>query len=134
MAYPLPAIPFNEDRATIENEKGRIVQAASRQPLSGLYTAGWIKRGPTGVIGTNKTDAQETVTCMMEDLRAGRVLTPPKPQIEAVAKLVEERQPQFISYGDWSVIDAEEVARGQESGRPRVKFTSTAAMLAVLGR
>lgn len=131
---PLPAIPFNEDRAIIENEKGRIVEAASRQPLSGLYTAGWIKRGPIGVIGTNKTDAQETVTCMMADLQVGRVLTPAKPQIEAVAKLIEERQPQFISYGDWSVIDAEEVGRGQESGRPRVKFTSIAAMLAVLGR
>lgn len=71
---------------------------------------------------------------MMEDLRAGRVLTPSRPQIEAVAKLIEERQPRFLSYGDWPVIDAEELARGQESGRPRSKLTSTAAMLAVLGR
>ena len=130
----LPGIPFNENWGTIENEKGRIVEGASRQPLSGLYTAGWIKRGPTGVIGTNKKDARETVVCMMEDLQAERMLTPAKPQREAAEELVKQRQPQFISYDDWSVLDAEEVARGQESGRPRVKFTSVAEMLTVLGR
>ncbi len=131
---PPEGIPFNDDWATIEHERGRIVAADTRQPLPGLYTAGWIKRGPVGVIGTNKKDAQETVACMVQDLQAGRVLAPAKPQVEAATKLIKERQPQFISYDDWTVIDAEEVARGQESGRPRVKFTSIAQMLAVLGR
>jgi len=130
----LPAIPFNESWGTIENKKGRIINPDTNQPQKGLYTAGWIKRGPTGVIGTNKTDAQETVNCMMEDLQADGVFTPSKPQVEAAAELIGERQPQFISYSDWLLIDAEEIARGKEAGRPRVKFTSVEEMLAVLGR
>ena len=131
---PIPAIPFNESWGTIENEQGRIVDADTRQPQKGLYTAGWIKRGPTGVIGTNKTDAQETVKCMVEDLHAESILHPGQPQMKAARGLIRERQPQFVSYDDWLVIDREEIARGQTDGRPRVKFTSVEEMLAVLGR
>lgn len=131
---PLPGIPFNESSGTIENERGRIVDGETRLPQQGLYTAGWIKRGPTGVIGTNKKDAQETVNCMMEDLQAGRFFTPAKPQVEAARDLIKARQPQFISYDDWSSIDAEEIARGKKVGRPRVKFTRVQEMLKVLGR
>lgn len=131
---PLPDIPFNESKGAIDNENGRIVSSDSREPLVGLYAVGWIKRGPTGVIGTNKTDAKETVTCMIEDLHQTKHLTPDHPETEAASDLVTARQPQFISYDDWLVIDEAEAAKGQESDRPRVKFTDVEDMLAVLGR
>jgi ferredoxin--NADP+ reductase len=131
---PLPGIPFNDSWGTIANNKGRIVSDESSEPLPGLYTAGWIKRGPTGVIGTNKVDAQETVSCMIEDVRNGLIADPEAPGIEVAANLVRDRQPDLVDYNDWSVIDAEELARGEKSNRPRVKLTSVEEMLALLGR
>jgi ferredoxin--NADP+ reductase len=96
--------------------------------------AGWIKRGPTGVIGTNKPDAAETVACMLEDLGRGRVLAPSEPDSGAALALVRQRQPQYVSWPDWQRLDALEVARGRASGRPRAKFTRVEEMLAALGR
>jgi len=130
---PLPEVPFHESWGTIDNDKGR-VQTAEGEQLSGLYTAGWIKRGPTGVIGTNKTDAQETVQCMVEDLAAGKILQPDDASREAVDALVRERQPEAISFEDWKRIDAKEIENGEAQNRPRVKFTNVADMLAVLKR
>ena len=100
----------------------------------GEYTAGWIKRGPTGVIGTNKPDAAETVACMVEDLAADRYLHPAAPARDAVERLVRERQPRCFSYQDWLKLNELEVQRGKETGRPRVKFTKIEDMLAALGR
>jgi ferredoxin--NADP+ reductase len=131
---PLSEVPFNESWGTIANDKGRVVSAESSEPMTGLYTAGWIKRGPSGVIGTNKVDAQETVNCMVEDLSNGLIADPEAPAIDAAADLIRERQPDFVNYDDWSAIDAEELARGEKTGQPRVKFTSVKEMLAVLGR
>ena len=104
------------------------------QQVTGLYTAGWIKRGPTGVIGTNKTCAQETVNMMVEDLQAGNILNPEKPAVSEAAALISERVPDSISYADWQKIDEVELSRGEAEGRPRVKFTSVAEVLAELGR
>jgi ferredoxin--NADP+ reductase len=86
------------------------------------------------VIGTNKPDALETVTCMMEDLANGIYLNPAQPEVEAAKKLVQERQPNYFSYDDWLKLDEIEVAKGQALGRPRLKFTSIEAMRAALGR
>lgn len=130
---PLPEVPFHENWGTIDNDKGR-VQTADGEQVTGLYTAGWIKRGPTGVIGTNKTDAQETVQCMVEDLAVGKILEPADASREAVDALVRGRQPEAISYDDWKRIDAKEIEHGEAQKRPRVKFTNVADMLAVLGR
>lgn len=129
---PLPEIPFNDSWGTIANEEGRIVD--NGEPVTGLYTAGWIKRGPTGVIGTNKTCAQQTVNHMVEDLKAGKILSPEHPDIDAAEKLVKTKAPNAISYGEWQKIDAVETSRGEAAGRPRVKFTSREAVLAELGR
>jgi ferredoxin--NADP+ reductase len=96
--------------------------------------AGWIKRGPTGVIGTNKPDAAETVACMMEDHGQDRVLAPSAPGAGAVEQLVRERQTECVSYDDWRRLDELEIARGRPHGRPRVKFTRVKDMLAALGR
>jgi ferredoxin--NADP+ reductase len=131
---PLPGVPFNDKWGVILNDKGRVLDAESKQPVVGEYTAGWIKRGPTGVIGTNKPDAAETVACMMEDLAAGRHLRPAAASRDAVDRLVRERQPRCFSYEDWLRLNELEVQRGKETGRPRVKFTRIEDMLAALGR
>jgi len=131
---PLPGVPFNEKYGVILNEKGRVLDPETKEPRTGLYAAGWIKRGPTGVIGTNKPDAAETVAKMREDLENGRILAPDHPQAEAVDALVRERQPYAFSYADWRKLNEIEVARGRAAGRPRVKFTRVEEMLAALGR
>jgi ferredoxin--NADP+ reductase len=127
---PLPDVPFNDSWGTIANEGGRVVDD-SGQPVAGLYTAGWIKRGPSGVIGTNKTCAQETVGHMVADLAAGSMFTPESPSAEAALAMIEARQPDFVSFPDWKKIDEAEVTKGQAEDRPRVKFTQVAEMLAV---
>jgi ferredoxin--NADP+ reductase len=131
---PVPGVPFNDDWGVILNEKGRVLDQETKRPRVGEYTAGWIKRGPSGVIGTNKPDAAETVACMMEDLKAAAVLQPEAPQAPAADRLVRERQPRCVSYADWLRLDEIECARGREAGRPRVKFTRLDEMLVALGR
>ncbi len=131
---PLPGLPFHERWGVIWNKKGRVIDPETDQPLTGLYCAGWIKRGATGVIGTNKPDALETVTCMLEDVEAGRVLDPEASEPEAAERLVRERQPDFVSFEDWKIIDRLEIERGKAVGRPRVKFTSVEEMLEALRR
>ena len=131
---PLPGVPFHEKWGVILNEKGRVLEPESKKPVTGLYTAGWIKRGPSGVIGTNKPDALETVNCMMEDLANGSTLEPSEPDPAAAETLVRERKPNFVSWKDWQKLDGIEVGKGKEEGRPRVKFTTVEDMLAALGR
>lgn len=131
---PLPDVPFNDSWGVILNQKGRVILPDTQEAVVGEYTGGWIKRGPTGVIGTNKPDAAETVDCMLEDLAEGRILSPSEPEPAAVEKLIRERQPNYFSYADWLRLDELEIERGQASGRPRVKFTTVETMLAALGR
>ena len=131
---PLPGVPFNDSWGVILNDKGRVLDPDTKQPIVGEYTAGWIKRGPTGVIGTNKPDAAETVECMFEDLTRGAVLEPTRPEAAAAETLVRQRQPNFFSYADWLKLDAIEVSRGRAQGRPRVKLTRLDEILSALGR
>jgi ferredoxin--NADP+ reductase len=135
---PLPGVPFDERRGVIPNEAGRIVHADSGQRQTGEYVVGWIKRGPSGVIGTNKKDAQETVDAILADLGAAassngtsRVLAPATPDAEALERLLRERQPDVVTYEGWSSIDRHERALGERSGRPRVKLTRIEEMLRV---
>jgi ferredoxin--NADP+ reductase len=130
---PLADVPFDEAGGVILNDRGRVIDPATKRPRVGEYAAGWIKRGPTGVIGTNKPDAAETVAGMIEDLAQGRILAPPAPAAEAAEQMVRERQTQYVSYADWRMLDELEVARGRPD-RPRVKFTRVKEMLAALGR
>jgi ferredoxin--NADP+ reductase len=114
LGVELPGLPFDARSGTIPNQGGRI------EP--GVYCAGWIKRGPTGVIGTNKKDATETVELLLEDVAAGRL--PPKPDASAAAvdSLLAERGVQVVEYGGWTAIDEAERAAGEKAGRPRVKL------------
>jgi ferredoxin--NADP+ reductase len=130
----LPGIPFHERWGVIPNDKGRVLDAGSDQPVTGLYATGWIKRGPSGVIGTNKPDSVETVTSMLADLARGSHLLPAEPDLRAAEALVVARQPLAITYADWRRLDALECSGGQACGRPRLKFVAIEEMMDALGR
>jgi ferredoxin--NADP+ reductase len=131
---PLPGVPFNKSWGVIFNEEGRIVDPETGKPIVGEYTAGWIKRGPSGVIGTNKPDALETVEKMMEDLNAGIYLHPSRKDAADALEMVKERKPDFFSFQDWEKLDQIEVARGEAQNRPRVKFTTVKEMMEAVGK
>ena len=130
---PVPDLPFDETAAVVPNDAGRVIDPATGRAVAGAYVAGWIKRGPNGFIGTNKSCAMQTVAALVDDLNAGR-LDAPVGRPAALAKLVRERQPDVVDAAGWRAIDAAEIARGQAQGRPRVKFTSTEEMLAAARR
>jgi ferredoxin/flavodoxin---NADP+ reductase len=123
-------LPFDDIAGLVPNNGGRVVQSESGQPVRGAYVAGWIKRGPTGFIGTNKSCALQTVQQLVDDFNAGW-LSDPIGKPSALDKLVRERQPAVVDAAGWRAIDAAEVARGNLSGRPRNKFTSITDMLDV---
>ena len=125
---PLADIPFDESRGTLPNDGGRVLDGSGR-PIPGVYCAGWIKRGPTGVIGTNKKDATETVQLLLEDAREGRLLRSDASSKDIV-ELLAERDEEAVLYAGWEAIDAVERASGAEHGRPRVKLCSWDALLA----
>ncbi|MDX1413846.1 MAG: FAD-dependent oxidoreductase [Candidatus Promineifilaceae bacterium] len=131
---PLPEIPFNDSWGVILNDEGRVIDSDSGQPVTGLYTAGWIKRGPSGVIGTNKPDALETVEKMMVDLAEGRILNPATPDAAAAEETIRSQQPRYFTFADWEILDAIEVEKGLALGRPRVKFTTVESMLEATGK
>ena len=129
---PLPDVPFNEGSGTMPNDGGRVLDEAG-EPIHGLYCAGWIKRGPTGVIGTNKKDATETVGLLLEDAREGR-LERTDASADAIVDLLVERGARPVLYAGWEAIDALERSRGEPHGRPRVKLCSWDELLAAAGR
>jgi ferredoxin--NADP+ reductase len=118
----LPGVPFDDRSATIANEGGRVGD--------GVYCAGWIKRGPTGVIGTNKKDATETVELLLEDVASGRLQPKPEATADAVDALLAERSVRVVEYAGWTAIDEAERGAGEKSGRPRVKLCSWDELLA----
>ena len=122
----IPGVPFHESSGTIPNVDGRVVDE-SGVPIPGLYCAGWIKRGPTGVIGTNKKDATETVEQLLEDARAGSL--PPRGD-GTIDVLLGERGVEVVMYTGWEAIDAVERSRGEPQGRPRVKLCAWDELLA----
>ncbi len=119
----LPEVPFDEDRGTIRNEGGRVVDEDG-EVVPGVYAAGWIKRGPTGVIGTNKKDATETVELLLEDAAAGRIERRAGATAEAADALLAERGAQTVLYEGWSSIDQVERSAGEPHGRPRAKLVT----------
>lgn len=130
---PVPGLPFDQTAAVVPNDDGRVVDPATGRAVTGAYVTGWIKRGPTGFIGTNKSCAMQTVAALVDDFNAG-LLQGPTGRPAALAKLVRDRQPDVVDAAGWRAIDAAEVARGEDQGRPRVKFTSVPDMLEVARR
>jgi ferredoxin--NADP+ reductase len=126
---PVPGVPFDEKKSIISNVDGRVVDETD-SVVPGVYTTGWIKRGPSGVIGTNRKCARDTVAALVEDHQNGLV-TPAGDRAELDA-LLAERAPDAIDFADWSVIDKAEKSAGKARGRTRVKFFSADDMLAVI--
>ncbi|MCL6440171.1 MAG: FAD-dependent oxidoreductase [Thermoleophilum sp.] len=135
---PLPELPFDAKRGIVPNDRGRVLDPASRAPLPGLYVAGWAKRGPTGVIGTNKQDAAETAAAVLEDL-ARQAPAESQAPADPVRSADRHRDPLdelglrdrvvLIDYSGWLRIDAAERERGRAQGRPRVKFSDRRDLL-----
>jgi ferredoxin/flavodoxin---NADP+ reductase len=124
---PIAGLPFDERRGTIPNAGGR-VEGAER-----TYVAGWIKRGPSGVIGTNKKDATDTVATLLADLDAGVLAGRELPPADEVAATLEQRQSELVTYAGWEAIDAAEKGAGEPHGRPRVKLTRIDELLEAAG-
>jgi ferredoxin/flavodoxin---NADP+ reductase len=125
----LGGVPFDERRDVIPNEGGRVLRTPGGEVVPGWYAAGWIKRGPTGVIGTNKACAMETVDALLAD----RLPQPADPRASSVDALLAERGVRVIDYACWSRIDQAELVAGEKAGRVRVKLVSRAALLAAAG-
>jgi len=126
---PLPGTPFDAKRAVVPNQAGRVV-GPDGAPVPGLYVTGWIKRGPSGLIGTNKACAKETTDGLVADLEK---LPAPTLATEALAELLAERRVRVVDYDGWRAIDAAEAARGAPKGKVRDKFTNVAELLAAAG-
>jgi ferredoxin--NADP+ reductase len=132
-AVPLPDVPFEERRFVLPNERGRVLTPEG-EPLPGVYAVGWIKRGPTGILGTNKRDAEETVSCLAEDLRTGGLPEPPSSGRAEIDALLGQRKPDMVAVEGWRAIDAQELERGRAEERPRVKLASRDELLATATR
>jgi ferredoxin--NADP+ reductase len=149
----LPGVPFDEERGVIRNVGGRVIDEGGTA-VTGVYAAGWIKRGPSGVIGTNKKDAQETVDAIFADLPPASAdddakandakdtrdakdasrspaHTPETPDPDAIESLLRARQPDLVTYSGWEAIDRHERSLGEPAGRPRVKLTRIEELLRV---
>ena len=116
------------------NVAGRVTHASSGETTPGEYVVGWAKRGPSGVIGTNKPDAASTVAAMIEDLPRLPGIADASRDPAKVLALLKARKPDYVTYAGWKVLDAYELARGAEQGRPRVKVTRVPEMLEVIKR
>jgi ferredoxin--NADP+ reductase len=124
----LPGLPFDEATMTVPTDGARVLTEPGGEVIPGLYSAGWVKRGPSGVMGTNKLDAQGTVKVLLDDVRAGRIAAPAK-SLDDLDRLLRQRQPQVVPWQGWQAIEAHELAHGTETGRPRVKVTSREALV-----
>jgi len=123
---------FDERRGLIRNDGGRVCEEDGTA-RAGEYAVGWIKRGPSGVIGTNKKCAADTVARLLEDLPLGRLNEPKAPDGEAIETWLRKRVPGVVTWRGWQAIDAHERGRGAPEGRPRIKLVRVPEMLAVAG-
>lgn len=131
-SVPIPGVPFYDKWGIIPNEKGRVTATHKGEAIPGEYVVGWAKRGPTGVIGTNKPDAGETVALMLEDVKTLTPVSDATANPKAIVALLQERGVAYFTFDDWLKLEAIEDERGKAQGRPRVKFTSEAEMLAAV--
>jgi ferredoxin--NADP+ reductase len=119
----LPGVPFDEGSGTIPHAEGRI-EGRERE-----YVVGWIKRGPTGIIGTNRKDANETARALLADLAAGAREDATIADPGEIEEWLSGRCPDLVDLDGWGVIDAHERAAGQDGGRPRVKVVDRTALM-----
>lgn len=128
---PIPGVPFDAKNGVIPNKDGRVLNEGAVVPR--LYAAGWIKRGPTGIIGTNRADSVATVASLIEDLPLLRS-EQTKHGAETIVAGLEKRGIHHVSFADWNKLDKSEIERGRAKGKPREKYTDVQEMLAQLGK
>jgi ferredoxin--NADP+ reductase len=129
---PIPGLPFDAVKGIVPNMSGRVVESPdSATPIRGVYVAGWIKRGPSGVIGTNKACAAETVDLVLADAAAGRLTRSCEEPDQLTDRLLASGA-LVTSWNDWQALDRIEQDRGRPHGQPRRKVTSVAEMLALI--
>lgn len=131
---PFPGVPYDARSGTIPNQQGRVIDPQTAQPIPGEYVTGWMKRGPTGVIGTNKPDAVETVEMLLADVPSLTPVAAADADPQAFEQFLTQRKPTCVTYQDWQKLDQLEMAKGKPAGRPRVKFSRVPEMLEVLGK
>lgn len=125
---PVPRVPFDENRGTFPNQSGRITKEGAH--FVPFYATGWIKRGPSGVIGTNKPDSVETVQNFLQDVP--KLKACPKRSSEEIVRLLKGRKVKVVNFGDWKKIDTAEIERGKPFGKPREKFVTIEEMIGLL--
>ncbi|OFO47705.1 FAD-dependent oxidoreductase [Corynebacterium sp. HMSC073D01] len=114
-------VPFDHRSAVIPNDGGHVIDAGTRDRIPGLYTTGWIKRGPVGLIGNTKSDAKETTDMLLSDYRTGKLPAPAKPERDEVLQLLDDRGIAYTTWKGWYNLDAHERALGEAEGRERKK-------------
>jgi len=133
MGEAIPGLPFDDRRGTLPNDQGQLLDGVDGKLLNQEYTAGWIKRGPSGVIGTNKQDATETVSRLKKNWQ-----TSPTPQPKLVQHdlldLLKKKKIEFVSFEDWKKLDKFEIEQGQQNGKSRHKICEVQEMLDLIRR
>ncbi len=129
---PIPGVPFDEKSGHIPHAAGRVVSAPGQPPLPGHYVVGWAKRGPSGLIGTNRADSVATVNSLLADFKAGALPASADSTLEATLRLLADKKVRALSFVDWQMLDALEKANGTKAGKIREKFTRVEDMLAAL--
>ncbi|ALJ21868.1 FAD-dependent oxidoreductase [Microbacterium sp. No. 7] len=127
---PIEGLPFDEARGILPNDGARIVEPPSGAPVRGMYTVGWIKRGPSGVLGTNKQCASDTVAALLDDHRADRLADPTR-SADDVDTLLRRRQPALYDWDGWRRIDEYELLSGRRLGRPRAKVADRSRLVEI---
>ena len=130
---PVPGVPFDEKAGRIANVAGRVTESAGGAPLTGEYVVGWAKRGPSGLIGTNRADSVATVALMLEDWQAKKF---PERTVDAdpgsIVKLLEGKGAALVTFAQWKELDKLELAAGAAHGKIREKFTRVEDMISAL--
>ena len=127
---PITGVPFHKNWGTIPNEKGRVTENDGAV-VNQLYTAGWIKRGPSGIIGTNRACSSETIQCLLSDLEKLDTGTKKHGASEIYSKL-DNKNIRHVNFDEWSQIDTKEIEIGEPKGKPREKYTYIEEMLSVI--
>lgn len=129
LSEPLAKLPFDDETGTIPDEGGRVLDEDGERPLAGTYVTGWIRRGPVGLIGHTKGDADEMVACLLEDYRNGLLDAPEDARPDAMREFLDSRQHPYTTWEGWLRLDAYERALGQRENRERVKVVEREDML-----
>ena len=130
----LPGIPFDNVKNVISNVGGRVIESdntedEAAEAITGLYTTGWVRRGPVGLIGNTKGDANEAVANLLADAAEGKKFNPSKPELSAVNELLESKSINYLDWEGWRKLDAAERAAGEAEGRERKKYVEWAEMV-----